>query len=147
MRKKLFWLTTPCNLENWFAIASSQKKAEEFHEDAEGFNRNYAKAQFVCNITSDLIKIHEQKLEDEGWPSHELLEALGFHIIKSDSPRVVNYDGKVYTEGRSVEGMIIEMASKKEGVYVLNLQGTSEYKIGITKDLSKRIKQFETGNP
>ncbi len=147
MKKGLYWLTTPCNLENWFGVASTKRKAEIFHEEAEGFGENYATAEFICWINEEFLAEFDEELESEYWPTHELLEKIGCAIVKTESPRVVNYKGKVYTEGRSVEAMLIELANKKEGVYVLNIQGTLEYKIGITKDLHRRIKQFETGNP
>ena len=32
-------------------------------------------------------------------------------------------------------------------LYILNNKGTDEYKIGITKDLNRRLKQLQTGCP
>lgn len=58
----LYWVTTPCGYENWFAIAKSKKLAEEFHEIAEEFNPNYATAKLVCSISKKIIakyKLHK----------------------------------------------------------------------------------------
>ena len=35
----------------------------------------------------------------EGWPSHELLEACGASMIRSDTPRVVEIGGTRFVEG------------------------------------------------
>lgn len=145
MRYNLYWVKTPCNYENWFAIAESEKQAEIFHEYAEGFNSDYAKAKFLCNIQDSLIEKHQ--VTESGWPSHELLIDLGGKFMASDNPRKINFNGIVYSEGIFTEKIFFDEIGEKAGVYVIRIQNTNKYKIGITKNLKRRIKQFSTGNP
>ena len=108
----LYWLSTPDNYENWFAFAKSQKKAEIFHELAEGFDENYAKANLVCEIPKELIvKYGLQKLKSD-WPTHEMIIELGGKIISEDNPRIVNFFGKVYIEGTCTEGIFLMKLKK-----------------------------------
>jgi Meiotically up-regulated gene 113 len=141
----LYWATTPNGFENWFVIAKSEKTAARFHELAEGFNRHEAKAKFVCEIAEGLIK--KYKLVKAKWPCHELIEDLGGKFDTEDNPRVVNLNGTVYVEGTFTEAIFFHEIGETEGLYIIKIQNTEKYKIGITKDIKRRIKQFETGNP
>jgi len=142
---KLFWATTIDGYENWFVVAETEEKAAQFHEFSEGFNSGDAKAKYVCNIPKNLIERYE--INEANWPSHQLLNELGGKIITEDNPRKVNFGGKIYTEGTFSEMMFIKDIDNVAGVYIIKNQNTKKYKIGITKNLKKRIKQFSTGNP
>ena len=89
---KLYWVTTPDHDEDWFVVAGSAKEAAEIHEDAEGYNPGDARAEVVMTIP--------QGLEAEpGWPSKELLSALGGHYLSTESPLVVEFNGRRFCEG------------------------------------------------
>ena len=142
---KLFWVTTPCHYEDWFAVAENKKQAEQFHEFAEGFNPGYAKAKFICDISKDLVRRYN--LVESNWPNHKLLTELGGKIITEDNPRKVNFGGVIYREGTCTEGIFFDEFGSKSGVYVIRIQNTEKYKIGETKNLKRRIQQLSTGNP
>ncbi len=141
----LYWATTPCNYENWFVVASSKKEAESFHECAEGFGSGYASAKLVCEIPEELIK--KYALKDSDWPAHDLIVDLKGKLITKNNPRRVNFNGVVYQEGTCTEQIYFDDLGHLSGVYIIRIQNTDKYKIGITKDLQRRIKQFKTGNP
>ena len=42
---------------------------------------------------------------------------------------------------------LTERNKNKLGLYIIHTNDSNLYKIGITKNITKRIKQFETGNP
>jgi len=145
MKYKLYWATTPGHYEDWFVIAKSLKQAKRFHEYAEGFDPGDAGAKFICDISDEFVKKH--KIKESDWPSHELLIDLGGKIITEDNPRRVNFNGIVYKEGTCTEEMLFDELGEQSGVYIIRIQNTDKYKIGLTKNLKRRIKQFITGNP
>ena len=89
---KLYWVTTEDHDEDWFVIESSSKKASQFHEKMEGYNPGDATAKKVLRIPQNL-------LAEPGWPSNELLMALGARFIKNDQTRVVEIGGVTFCEG------------------------------------------------
>lgn len=88
----LYWVTTEDHDEDWFIIAPSLKAAAIIHEQNEGYNPGDAKAKKVLNIPDHLDA-------EPGWPSKELLLALGARYISHDEPRVVEIAGQRYCEG------------------------------------------------
>jgi hypothetical protein len=89
---KLYWVTTEEHDEDWFVVNSSSKEASRFHEKMEGYNPGDATAKKVLSIPND---IHAEP----GWPSDELLLALGARFIQNDQTRVVEIGGKTFCEG------------------------------------------------
>ena len=145
-KRDLYWVTTPQNEENWFVVASSKANAENFHNQAEGFDEDYSSAKFICEIPFKLLNEHH-KINDEDWPNHELLQELGFNLIEDDFPRIVLFNGKLFYEGKGNLKIIENIASKYCGLYVINASGTDRYKIGFTKDLKSRLRSFRTAMP
>lgn len=145
MLKKVFWVSSPCNLENWFVIADDDQEAALFHDYAEGFNPGYSNAKMVCVISTHLV--HKYKIKEASWPTLDLLKELGFEVIEEDSPRVISYQGVIYYEGGSVKKMLENQSYNKGGVYVINIKDTNKYKIGYSKNLEARLKSFRTGSP
>ncbi|MBI3246533.1 MAG: hypothetical protein HYZ50_08510 [Deltaproteobacteria bacterium] len=90
--QKLYWCETPDHDEDWFIVASSAKEACRIHEAQEGYGKSYARSRLVCRIPSALAPA-------TGWPSQELLEALGGVFLSNSTPRVVQYGQTVYVEG------------------------------------------------
>lgn len=142
----LYWITTPDGNENWFVVAETKSLAQEFHEYAEGYGGNYAVAKLVCPISNELTKKHV-KDEEADWPTHELLKDLGAKILTESNPRIVNINGLVYREGNFTENIFHYEHNKEAGVYVIKVQDTNQYKIGMTTNLARRIKQIRASNP
>ena len=97
----LYWVTTEDHHEDWFIVASSAEEACKFHEDSEGYDQGEAKAEKVLRIPDD-------KLIDPGWPSEELLIELGGQFIQKDNVRVVEIEGRTFSEGM-LESLICEI--------------------------------------
>lgn len=144
--RQLYWLTTPCNAENWFVLSTSKENAESFHDNGEGFNEGDSSAKLICNVPLELLKSHLDEDED-WWPYLELLKELGFKIIEENFPRIVSFKGKLYYEGRGYIQTLENLAAKNPGVYVINAIGTNRYKIGYSKNLNARLKAFRTALP
>lgn len=144
--QNLYWVTTPCNSENWFIVATSKKEAENFHDDGEGFDRGYSKAREICSIPNEILKIYHAK-KDNYWPSLELLEILGFNIAEREFPRIVSYNFKVHYEGTGMIKIIEYHTSKFPGLYVVNILKTDKYKVGFTKNLGARLIALRTATP
>lgn len=140
-KRKLYWVTTKDNCEDWFIIASRPKIASSYHESYEGFEIGAAKATEVMSV--DKIYSNEKVYHAQLW----MLADMGFKIISESPIRVVFKDGKLYKERTTIGAVMYENVSGKEGVYILRVSGTDQYKIGITKDVEKRLKNLQTGNP
>ena len=89
---KLYWVTTEDHDEDWFVVASTRKEASAFHEKEEGYNPGEAKAEELLHIANHIS-------EEYGWPSKELLFAVGATFISKDEPRVVEIGGRKFCEG------------------------------------------------
>jgi hypothetical protein len=88
----VYWVETADHHEDWFVVARSARRAARWHEKAEGYLGGDAVAIFVVPVPTSL----EAK---EGWPSHELLEACGARFERSETPRVVEIEGRRFVEG------------------------------------------------
>lgn len=92
-KMKLYWASTEDHHEDWFIVASTAKKAAKLHEDMEGYDPGDAWAEEILTIPADM------PVDEPGWPSHELLLALGATFISEDDTRVVEIGGKAFCEG------------------------------------------------
>ncbi|MFN2366465.1 MAG: hypothetical protein ABR523_08405 [Desulfurivibrionaceae bacterium] len=90
---KLYWASTEDHHEDWFIVAATAKKAAKLHEDLEGYDPGDARVEEILTIPADLAP------EESGWPSHELLLALGATFIGAEDSRVVEIGGKTFCEG------------------------------------------------
>ena len=88
----LYWCETADHDEDWFVVASSAKEACRFHEQEEGYGTGDGRATLVCRIPRTL-SVHK------GWPSSDLLRALGAVFLSDSTPRVVQIRSTVYQEG------------------------------------------------
>ncbi len=101
----LYWVTTEDHHEDWFIIASSSTEACKLHEDFEGYESGDAKAEKVLNIPKDIST-------EIGWPSEELLISLGAKFIQKGYLRVVEIEGRKYSEGM-LESLISEICDNE----------------------------------
>jgi hypothetical protein len=97
----LYWVTTEDHHEDWFIVASSSEDACKFHEDNEGYNPGDAKAEKVLSIPNATFA-------EPGWPPEELLIELGASFIQKDNIRVVEIEGRKFSEGM-LESLINEI--------------------------------------
>jgi len=88
----LYWVTTADHHEDWFIVASTRVDAARMHEEFEGYENGDAYAEEVLPIPDGIPA-------EPGWPSQELLLAVGARFLSEDEPRVVEIDGRRYAEG------------------------------------------------
>ena len=72
--KTLFWVTTEDHDEDWFIVSSSEEEASEFYENMEGYDPGDA-------IAEEILSIPESIPTETGWPSDELLLAVGANSL------------------------------------------------------------------
>ena len=89
---KLYWVTTDDHDEDWFVAATSPEEASNYHETMEGYDHGDAKAEAVIDIPENINA-------ETGWPSDELLLALGAEFLLRDPSRVVEIAGRKFCEG------------------------------------------------
>ena len=89
---KLCWVTTEDHHEDWFIIASSTNEASKLHEEFEGYDLGSANAQEILSIPDNLQV-------ESGWPSEDVLLSVGAIFINNDEPRIIEINGKQFTEG------------------------------------------------
>ena len=77
---KLYWVTTEDHDEDWFIVASSSEEASKYHEDMEGYDPGDAMAE-------EILVISESVSAETGWPSDELLLAVGAKFLHNDQLR------------------------------------------------------------
>jgi len=87
--------------EDWFIVASSREEASKYHENMEGYDPGDAKAE-------EILDIPENVPAETGWPSHELLLAVGAKFLLNDQSRVVEISGRKFCEGM-LEAIINEI--------------------------------------
>lgn len=139
--KKLFWVSTFGKEEDWFIIANNAEIACRFHENYEGFDPGDASAKEVGEVRKDYQE------EDVYHAQLDMLSDMGFKILSKGPARVVIKDGNVFQEGTVIKRVMLDASYKGEGVYIVRMVGTNKYKIGITKDFTKRLSNLQTGNP
>ena len=145
----LYWVKTPGNFEDWFIVAPSYEKACSCHEAEEGFDEGDARAKLICKIPQDLeVKYRPRYDFKNGYSSSiELIRDLGFEIIEDCPPYVVRGNGELFYGGKSILASALKALDNKKGVYVVNMRGTTKFKIGITDNIQRRLKEFKTSNP
>jgi hypothetical protein len=89
---KLYWCTTPDHDEDWFVIARTAPSARRYHENAEGYGRNTAEAEYVCDVPA--------RFADDApcWPSDAVLRACGAEFLRGDA-RIVRIAARTFGEG------------------------------------------------
>ena len=92
MTMRLYWVITEDHCEDWFIVARSAEQAATFHEQNEGYDAGDAMAE-------EIIAIPEGVAAETGWPSDEVLMAVGAKFIARGSARVVQLDGRTFCEG------------------------------------------------
>jgi len=139
--KNFYWLKSNDSHEDWFVVANDEYLAEKYFIEIEGYDLEDVEATEICKV------IFEDNSDDEYFPSNEMFIKNGFEIIKADIPMIVWKDGKKYCQGDIIHCITIEKSISKLGLYVIHTNNSNLFKIGITKNINQRIKQFETGNP
>ena len=93
---KLYFVEDLYDEENWFVFAEDFIKAEEFFIEEEGFDESeQVWGMWVMNCP-DHFSIDEPI---PCWAQIDHLKALGFEIIRPDTPRIVKIHETYYREG------------------------------------------------
>lgn len=142
--KNLYWVKSFDHHENWFVVSRDQYLAETFFADNHGYELDLVSSELICSAEFE----DEQDWNSEAYyPSHEMLLRNDFEIISDDEPRIFWKRGKKFCEGNIIQSVLSEIGAKKSGVYIIEVRSSGLYKIGITKDIHKRLNQLQTSNP
>lgn len=119
---KLYWCETDDHDEDWFVVARDAVEAFRYHEEAEGYDEDDARAEFVC-----VLPPSEQNVDGPGWPDRSTLEACGAEFLPN-SPQdggnelranlgsgsyVVRLRGRTFAEGDLVGNTFRRMSATK----------------------------------
>lgn len=143
-RKTLFWLSTIDGDEDWFVVGADAYVAELHFINSEGYEFEHVSHKEICKVD---FEDEECKNLETYFPSHEMLIKNGFQIISAEEPRILWKDGVKYCQGDIVKNIIIQRGKNLQGVYIISIRESGLYKIGQTKNIEKRLKQLQTGNP
>lgn len=143
-KKHIYWVESFENHENWFVIGADQFIAEKFFCDIEGYDLDL--------VSSEAISLADFEDENEShkeayFPSLEMLIKNGFEVITEDEPRIFWRAGRKFCQGNIIQQIIVQESNKKAGVYIIEVRDSGLFKIGITKDINKRLSQLQTSNP
>lgn len=139
--KYFYWVESPQHTEDWFVVAPDQYLAEKFFADTEGFDIEDLNSSEICEA------VYEDSNEESYFPSIEFLKRNGFEFISENEPMVVWRNGKTFCQGDLIEAIVLRLNSTKKGMYIINIRNSDLYKIGVTTNIIRRKKQFETANP
>jgi hypothetical protein len=92
MTMRLYWVVTEDHCEDWFIVARNYEEAETFHEQNEGYLPGDAMAE-------EIITVPDQVATEAGWPSDDVLLAVGARFIDQGSARVVQLGNRRFCEG------------------------------------------------
>jgi hypothetical protein len=93
---KLYWCTTTDGDEDWFIVAHTATQAALEHARAEGYDDAEASAELIAILPEELQARGDDLL---GWPDHDVLRACGAHFLREETPRVLEFGGRKFTEG------------------------------------------------
>lgn len=124
MTLKLYWVTTPDHHEDWFIVANSRKQAEVFHEQYEGYLEGDATAEKILVIPKNVPA-------EKGWPTEDVLLALGAKFLENGSARVVEINDRKFCEG------LLEETIRSLSDDIFEAQG--EGRLNETEKISKRL--------
>lgn len=143
-KKHFYWVATNDGHEDWFVVGLDQYTAESFFANNQGYDLEELSSIKIC--VADFEEKNDLR-EEAYYPSHEMLSKNGFECISEDEPRIFWRAGKKYCQGNLVQNIIITKGQKQSGVYIVAVRDSNLYKIGVTKDIEKRLYQLQTGNP
>jgi predicted GIY-YIG superfamily endonuclease len=143
-KKSFFWIESYEHHEDWFVVAADQYVAEKYFCANEGYDMDLVSSEEICIAN---FEDKEGKTLDAYFPSHKMLTKNGFEFISELEPRIVWRAGRKFCQGNIMTQIILELKGKKPGVYIIEVRDTGLFKIGLTKDIKKRLSQFQTSNP
>ncbi|WP_117884309.1 GIY-YIG nuclease family protein [Aureibaculum luteum] len=143
-RKTLFWISSADGNEDWFVVGMDEYLAELHFSEMEGYELEYLSSKVICKVEFEDRDCLEK---DVYFPSHEMLIKNGFHLISDEEPMIFWKDGIKYCQGDIRKNIIIENEKNQKGVYIISIKDSGLFKIGLTKNIEKRLRQLQTGNP
>lgn len=137
----VYWCSTPSHIEDWFIQAKSIKQAKEAFAELNGFDETEVRAKLVCEIPKKYNKKNAYCLQVDK------LKCFGFDILQTHPPRIVRLNGRIYKEKTLFEYIIDDDFFKEPLVYLINVRGTDNYKIGSSKAVYNRKKGLFGNSP
>jgi hypothetical protein len=143
-KKHIYWIESFENHENWFVVGADQYVSEKFFCNIEGYDLDLVSSEAICLAD---FEDEDESHKEAYFPSHEMLIKNGFELITEDVPRIFWRAGRKFCEGNIIHQIIVQKSNKKAGVYIIEVRDSQLFKIGITKDINKRLSQLQTSNP
>ena len=138
---KIYWVTTSDHCEDWFVIAAGKNKAKSFFANYEGYNYRDVSALELFPVSK------EYQTKGAYHPSTKVLKKLGFKIDTGGQTHIAWKNGKVYQLGNTTKNLALQIYNKVPVVYIIKQYDHNLYKIGVTKDINRRLKTFNTASP
>jgi hypothetical protein len=132
MRQYVFWCSTNGHQDDWFVQAKSKSEAIDYFVGSFGYDQEEVKTRQV------LILPERLNLKRPSSLNNHKLKHLGFDILFTESPRMVRYQGKLFTEGSYLENVDF---TKEPKVYLFKVTGEDYYKLGHTRNITRRVKE------
>jgi predicted GIY-YIG superfamily endonuclease len=143
-KKHIYWVESCENHEDWFVVGADQFVAEKYFCDFQGYHLDHVSSEEICVA---VFEDDEDIKQEAYFPSHEMLLKHGFEVIADDEPRIFWKAGRKFCQGNIIQRIHVEIGNKQSGVYILEVRDSSLFKIGVTKDIEKRLSQLQTSNP
>ncbi len=110
----------------------------------QGYDLDLVSSELICVAEFE----EENKLNIQAYyPSQYMLINNGFEVITEEEPFIYWRDGRKYCQGNILQQIVIEKSAKFGGVYIVEVRNSGLFKIGVTKDINKRLSQLQTSNP
>lgn len=143
-KKHIYWIESFENQEDWFVVGVDQFVAEKFFCEHQGYDLDLVSSEDICIAEFE----DEEDINEEAYfPSHEMLLKNGFEIISEGEPRIFWRAGRKFCQGNIIQSILVLEGDKQSGVYILEVRDSGLFKIGVTKDIEKRLSQLQTSNP
>jgi predicted GIY-YIG superfamily endonuclease len=143
-KKHIFWVESCENHEDCFVVSFDQYLAEKFFVENQGYDFDLVSSEDICIAE---FEDEEDIKEESYYPSHEMLVKNGFEIITENEPSIFWKEGRKYCQGNIMHRVIIQAVNNKSGVYLIEVRDSGLFKIGVTKNIEKRLSQLQTSNP
>lgn len=138
MRQYIFWCSAIGHQDDWFVQAASKSEAIDCFVGSFGYDQDEVKTRQI------LILPERLNLKKPSQLTNHKLKQLGFDILFTESPSIVRYQGKLFKEGSYLENVDFTEEPK---VYLFKVTGEDYYKIGHTRNITRRVKQVLGESP
>ncbi len=144
LKKHIYWVESFENHEDWFVVGVDQFVAEKYFCDLQGYDLDLVSSEEICVAE---FEGEDDVKQDAYFPSREMLLKNGFEVIADGEPRIFWKAGRKFCQGNIIQKILVQRGNKQSGVYILEVRDSGLFKIGITRDIEKRLSQLQTSNP